>query len=43
MVLPDGITKDTYHSADSDLSAICAAMTGAVIAILSDELFPLEM
>ena len=42
-VLPDGITNETYHPADSELSAFWAVITGAVIAIFCEDLFPFEM
>jgi hypothetical protein len=42
-VLPDGITNETYQSLDSEVSAFWAVITGAVMAIFCEELFPLEM
>ena len=42
-VLPDGNTNETYHPADSDLSPFWAVITGAVIAIFCEDLFPFEM
>lgn len=41
--LPDGITKDTNQSLGPAPSLRLAAITGAVIAIDSDDLFPLEI
>ena len=40
-LVPDGITKETNHS--SVLSACCAEITGAVIAIFCSDLLPLDM
>ena len=42
-VLPDGITKETNQSVVSGVSAFWAVITGAVIAIFCEELFPCEM
>lgn len=42
-VLPDGITNETYQSADSEISVFWAVITGAVIAIFCEDLFPFEM
>ncbi len=42
-VLPDGITKETYHSLDSIFDSRCVAITGAVIAIFCDVALPFEM
>ena len=41
--LPDGITNETYQLSGSEFSAFWTAITGAVIAIACDDLFPLEM
>ena len=42
-VLPDGITKETYHSLDSIFDSRCVAITGAVIAIFCDVALPFDM
>ena len=42
-MLPDGITKETYHSSDSIFDSRCVAITGAVIAIFCDVALPFEM
>ena len=42
-VLPDGITKETNHSSACGVWAFLAAITGAVMAIFSADLLPLEI
>ena len=42
-VLPDGITNATYQSSGSEVSAFWAVITGAVMAIFCEELFPFEI